>query len=133
MKYILDEKGYYRKETLKEYFKGLKTHQKILLMTTHLFGFAQFLFSIYFYCLTFYSLAEIGILTDDSVQQMMQYLISDVLFFWECMILPPVVMILDIIFLKLRKFSYLVCVANIVIIFFNKWIMLAFIWNWLGN
>lgn len=61
MKYILDKKGYYRKQNLKEYFNGLKTHQKILLVITHLIGFAQLLFSVYGYYCSYIAVSESSI------------------------------------------------------------------------
>lgn len=121
------------KQSLKEYFNGLKTHQKILLVATYLFGFAQFLFSVYGYYCSYVSVSESSISVPNNIYEFAVQYFDNILSFWQWMILPPVVMILDIIFLKLRKFSYLVCLLNVVIIFFNEWIKLAFVWNWLGN
>lgn len=48
---------------------------------------------------------------------MIKYLISNMSFFLECMILSPVVMMLDIIIPNLRKLSCFVCVTDIVLPF----------------
>lgn len=127
MKYILDEKGYYRKETLKEYFKRLKTHQKILLVITHLIGFVQFLFCVYVYYTNISDTIDAQNKYSLDLLQVLQYFLDDMIYFWYLTILPPVAIILDAIFLKLRKFNYLICALNIFIIFFNKLILFLFI------
>lgn len=127
MKHILDKKGYYRKETLKEYFNNLKLHQKILLVTTHLIGFAQFLFCVYVYYTNISDTIETQHKYSLDLLQVLQYFLDDIIYFWYLTILPPVAIILDAIFLKLRKFNYLICALNIIIIFFNKLILFLFI------
>ena len=126
MKYILDEKGYYRKETLKEYFKGLKTHQKILLVTTHLFGFAQFILCIILYFMFFVIMFEGGNIYGD-IKEVCKMLTSVIMDYWYCTILPVVTILIDLIFIRLRKFSYIVCGLNVVIIFFNRLIILSYV------
>lgn len=117
-------------KTFKEYFNGLKTHQKILLVTTHLFGFVQFLISIYIYYLNIQEAIHYDILYPNYYQNSFDAFIQLSLNYWYCTILPPIVMILDLTLLKLKKFSYVVCVLNVVIIFFNKLLAFAFAWHW---
>lgn len=130
MKYILDQKGYYREKILKEYFKGLKTHQKILLVITHLFGFAQFLFSVFVYYANVYSLMQMKVDYNLNLQDTIIKFLELIINYRYCTILPPAVIILDIIFLKKRKFSYIVCAVNVVIIFFNYVLALSYAWHW---
>lgn len=119
-----------KRKTLKEYFNNLKTHQKILLMATHLFGFVQFLISIYIYLLNIQEAIHYDILYPNYYQNSFDAFIQLSLNYWYCTILPPIVMILDLTLLKLKKFSYVVCVLNVVIIFFNKLLAFAFAWHW---
>lgn len=130
MKYTLDEKGYYRVKTLKEFYKELKGHQKFLLVTTHLFGLVQFIFCIYVYYISGVIIIESNIVTVDSFSQFVLEFIDNMLLFWGNMILPPLVAIIDIIFLKIKKFSYAVCFLNVVLIFFNYLLALAYAWQW---
>ena len=130
MKDVNENKELHKRKTFKEYFKGLKTHQKILLVTTHLFGFVQFLISIYIYYLNIQEAIHYDILYPNYYQNSFDAFIQLSLNYWYCTILPPIVMILDLTLLKLKKFSYVVCVLNVVIIFFNKLLAFAFAWHW---
>lgn len=130
MKDVNENKELHKRKTFKEYFNGLKTHQKILLVTTHLFGFVQFLISIYIYYLNIQEAIHYDILYPNYYQNSFDAFIQLSLNYWYCTILPPIVMILDLTLLKLKKFSYVVCVLNVVIIFFNKLLAFAFAWHW---
>lgn len=127
MKDVNENKKVRKRITLKEYFNGLKTHQKILLVTTHLIGFAQFLFCVYVYYTNISDTIEAQNKYSLDLLQVLQYFLDDMIYFWYLTILPPVAIILDAIFLKLRKFNYLICAFNIFIIFFNKLILFLFI------
>lgn len=127
MKNVNENKEVCRRKTLKEYFNGLKTHQKILLVTTHLIGFAQFLFCVYVYYTNISDAIEAQNKYSLDLLQVLQYFLNNIIYFWYLTILPPVAIILDAIFLKQRKFNYLICALNIIIIFFNKLILFLFI------
>lgn len=130
MKDVNENKKVRKRITLKEYFNGLKTHQKILLVTTHLFGFAQLLFSVFVYYANVYSLMQMKVDYNLNLQDTITKFLELIINYWYCTILPPVVIILDIIFLKKRKFSYIVCAVNVVIIFFNYVLALSYAWHW---
>ena len=130
MKDVNENKKVRKRITLKEYFNGLKTHQKILLVTTHLFGFAQLLFSVFVYYANVYSLMQMKVDYNLNLQDTIIKFLELIINYWYCTILPPVVIILDIIFLKKRKFSYIVCAVNVVIIFFNYVLALSYAWHW---
>lgn len=115
-----------RKQNLKEYFNGLKTHQKILLVATHLFGLAQFILCIILYLMFFVIMFEDGNIYGD-IKEVFKMLTSVILDYWYCTILPIVTILIDLIFIRLRKFSYIVCGLNVVIIFFNKLFLLSYV------
>lgn len=126
MKDVNGNKKVRKRITLKEYFKGLKTHQKILLVTTHLFGFAQFILCIILYFMFFVIMFEDGNIYGD-IKEVCKMLTSVIMDYWYCTILPVVTILIDLIFIRLRKFSYIVCGLNVVIIFFNRLIMLSYV------
>ena len=126
MKDVNGNKKVRKRITLKEYFKGLKTHQKILLVTTHLFGFAQFILCIILYFMFFVIMFEGGNIYGD-IKEVCKMLTSVIMDYWYCTILPVVTILIDLIFIRLRKFSYIVCGLNVVIIFFNRLIILSYV------
>lgn len=130
MKDVNGNKKVRKRITLKEYFNGLKTHQKILLVTSHLIGFAQFLIAIYLYYLNIQKAIHCDTLYPNYYQNSFDAFMQLSLNYWYCTILPPVVMTLDLALLKMKKFSYIVCILNVVIIFFNKLLAFAFAWHW---
>lgn len=119
-------KKVHKKKTLKEYFKGLKTHQKVLLVTSHLIGFAQFILCIILYFMFFVIMFEDGNIYGD-IKEVFKMLTSVIMDYWYCTILPVVTILIDLIFIRLRKFSYIVCGVNVVIIFFNRLLILSYV------
>lgn len=118
MKYTLDEKGYYRVKTLKDFFKELKWHQKFLLSATYLFGLLQFVRSVCMYILCALFIIDPTFSSVDTLGEFISDYFFMVFIYWGDLLLPPVVMIMNIISLKMRKFSYLLCLINVVIVFF---------------
>ena len=126
MKDVNGNKKVRKRITLKEYFNGLKTHQKILLVTSHLIGFAQFILCIILYFMFFVIMFEDGNIYGD-IKEVFKMLTSVIMDYWYCTILPVVTILIDLIFIRLRKFSYIVCGVNVVIIFFNRLLILSYV------
>ena len=107
MKDVNENKKVRKRITLKEYFNGL--------------------ICVYVYYTNISDTIEAQNKYSLDLLQVLQYFLDDMIYFWYLTILPPVAIILDAIFLKLRKFNYLICAFNIFIIFFNKLILFLFI------
>lgn len=61
------------------------------------------------------------------IKEVCKMLTSVIMDYWYCTILPVVTILIDLIFIRLRKFSYIVCGLNVVIIFFNRLIILSYV------
>lgn len=118
MKYTLDKKEYNRGKTLKAFFKELKWHQKFLLCATYLFGLVQFARSVCMYIICALFILDSTFSSVDTLGEFICDYFFMAFIYWGDLLLPPVVMIMNIISLKIRKFSYLLCIINVVIVFF---------------
>lgn len=118
MKSALDKKEYNRGKTLKDFFKELKLHQKILLVATYSFGLVQFARPICMYIISAMFILDPTFSSVDTIGEFICDYFLMALIYWGDLLLPPVVMIMNIISLKMRKFSYLLCLINVVIVFF---------------
>lgn len=122
MKYVKDKKGYYRKQNLKEFFIDLKKHQKWLLAITFVIILIQVPTLVYVLSLPL-SLFSWTMSFLMSPKSTFHELLS-IDFLMLRLFLPIVALILNLVFLHKRKFSYIICSINIIVTFLNPFVQL---------